>query len=322
MAGRVSLLRSSVAQLASPAAKVPSRPLRSVSASSRSTRPMPFLRACDRAVAQHQMREIERPFVRRHVGALGHEAHVAERAGLFDLGVILLLHAVDFAGRTVVDQVEQPREGIAQIEAAPAAVADVEDPLHLRFERLLVPEPRVLPIHGVAGGGFQAAFAHVDAVSLRSAGRKRGPVRVPFAKAARRSGQRVERLLEAAGMALLRLGQRLEPVGDLRSKPSSRAVRAMPGYMSVYSCVSPAIAALRLEPVGPIGRPVAGSPLTSRNRDGRAHGRSRLRRSSGTRRRHRCSLRRRPSGRSRDSGGWPGSRPRRRPSDCPRSWIP
>ena len=141
-----------------------------------------LLARLDRAVAQHQMREIDVPVVRRHVGALGHEAHVAERAGLLDLGVVLLLHAVDLAGRAVVDQVEQPREGIAQVEAAPAAVADVEDPLHLRFERLFVPEPRVLPIQGVAGGGFEAAFAHVDAVSLEVAGRKRGPVRVPFAR--------------------------------------------------------------------------------------------------------------------------------------------
>src|SRR5262245_41788840 len=51
----------------------------------------------------------------------------------------------------------------------------------------------------------------------------------------------------------------------ISAKPSSRAVRAMPGYMLVYSCVSPAIAALRLAEVAPIGRPVAGSPLTSRN---------------------------------------------------------
>ena len=34
----------------------------------------------------------------------------------------------------------------------------------------------------------------------------------------------------------------------------------MPGYMSVYSCVSPAMEALRLRSVLPIGRPVAGSP--------------------------------------------------------------
>src|ERR1700732_2704886 len=51
----------------------------------------------------------------------------------------------------------------------------------------------------------------------------------------------------------------------ISSKPSWRAVRAMPGYMSVYSWVSLAIAALRLDPVGPMGRPVAGSPTASRN---------------------------------------------------------
>src|SRR6266567_1734090 len=163
MAGRVNVLVSSVAQLARPAAKVPSRPARSVSASWLSTRPIPFLR--------------------RHIGALGHEAHVAERAGLFDLGVVLLLHAVDFAGRAIVDQVEQPREGIAQVEAAPAAMADVKNPLHLRCERLFVPEPGVLPIQGVAGRGFQTAFAHVDAVSLRPGRTKKGTQAGPLRKA-------------------------------------------------------------------------------------------------------------------------------------------
>src|SRR3977135_544194 len=51
----------------------------------------------------------------------------------------------------------------------------------------------------------------------------------------------------------------------ISSKPSWRAVRAMPGYMSVYSCVSPAIAEARFLSVGPIGLPVAGSPTASRN---------------------------------------------------------
>lgn len=48
-----------------------------------------------------------------------------------------------------------------------------------------------------------------------------------------------------------------------RPKPSPRAVFAMPGYMSVYSCVSPAMAAFRLSDVAPIGLPVAGSPTDS-----------------------------------------------------------
>ena len=41
----------------------------------------------------------------------------------------------------------------------------------------------------------------------------------------------------------------------ISSKPSSRAVLAIPGYISVYSWVSPATAALRLSEVVPIGRP-------------------------------------------------------------------
>ena len=73
----------------------------------------------------------------------------------------------------------------------------------------------------------------------------------------------------------------------ISSKPSSRAARAMPGYMSVYSCVSPAMAAWRLSSVGRSGcrspdrRPPRGI------RDGHGHGRSRPRLSSGTRRKRR-----------------------------------
>ena len=51
----------------------------------------------------------------------------------------------------------------------------------------------------------------------------------------------------------------------ISSKPSSLAVLAIPGYMSVYSCVSPAIAAFRFSLVLPIGSPVAGSPTSAKN---------------------------------------------------------
>src|SRR3546814_3850262 len=47
--------------------------------------------------------------------------------------------------------------------------------------------------------------------------------------------------------------------------------------------------------------------------DGHGHDRFHLRRWSGTRRRHRCSLRHRPSARSTDNGDWPATRQRRRP---------
>src|SRR5262249_17514596 len=114
----------------------------------------------DGPVPQHEMREVEGPFVRRHVRALGHEAHVAERAGLFDLAVVRLRHPVEFAGRAIVYQVEQPRKGIAEIEAATAAVTDLEHTLHLLLERLFVPKPGILPIEGEAHGRFETAFTH------------------------------------------------------------------------------------------------------------------------------------------------------------------
>ena len=50
----------------------------------------------------------------------------------------------------------------------------------------------------------------------------------------------------------------------ISSKPSSLAVLAIPGYISVYSCVSPWIADSRLAFVSPIGLPVAGSPTSSK----------------------------------------------------------
>src|SRR5581483_3134868 len=50
----------------------------------------------------------------------------------------------------------------------------------------------------------------------------------------------------------------------ISSKPSSRAVFAKPGYISVYSYVSPAIADFRLSAVGPTFTPVTGSPTSAR----------------------------------------------------------
>ena len=86
--GRVSLFVVALAQLASGATSPASWPLRSVLASSRSARrTRPALRR-NRAVAQHQVRKIEVEGVRRHVGALRHEAHVAERAGIDHLAEV------------------------------------------------------------------------------------------------------------------------------------------------------------------------------------------------------------------------------------------
>ena len=78
--------------------------------------------------------------MRRHIRTLGLVAQVAQVALVDDLGVVGLGHAVDFHGRRFVDQIEQRREGLAQADAAAAAVADVEDALEFALERILVPE--------------------------------------------------------------------------------------------------------------------------------------------------------------------------------------
>ena len=58
-----------------------------------------------------------------------------------------------------IDQVEQAREGIAEIEATPAAVTDVEDPAHLRIQLRRIGEVRILPADDLAGGRVETAFA-------------------------------------------------------------------------------------------------------------------------------------------------------------------
>jgi hypothetical protein len=76
--------------------------------------------------------------------------HPSERA---------LVDAFEFTGLRIVDQIEKRGEGIAQIEATPAPVADIEHAFEFFLERAGVVELRLLPAKRVAGGRFQVAFA-------------------------------------------------------------------------------------------------------------------------------------------------------------------
>ena len=109
--------------------------------------------------AQHQVREIHVPRVRRRVRALGLVAQVAQVALLGDLRVVGLVDAVDLHGRRRVDQVEQGGEGVAQADAAAAAVADVEHAFQFGIQRLLVHELGVGPVQRMPPGRVQVAFA-------------------------------------------------------------------------------------------------------------------------------------------------------------------
>ena len=79
--------------------------------------------------AQHQVREIHRPLMRRQVGTLGLRAQVAQEALIHHFAVVGLVDAVDLEGVGSVDEVEQGGERRTEIDAAPAPVADVENAL-------------------------------------------------------------------------------------------------------------------------------------------------------------------------------------------------
>ena len=112
--------------------------------------------------AQHQVREIQVPRMRRHIGAFGHVAKVAEEAVVDDFPVIGLRHPIDFHRLAAVHQIEQGGEGLAQADATAAAVADVEHPLHFLVEGCLVMEIGIAPVEWMASGGFEIAFAAGD----------------------------------------------------------------------------------------------------------------------------------------------------------------
>jgi hypothetical protein len=92
--------------------------------------------------------------MRRNVRALGHVAHVAQVALVDDLAVVSLGYAVDFERGARVDQVEQRRKSGAEVDAAPAAVADLEDAAELFLDRTFVVERFVLPVERVARRRF------------------------------------------------------------------------------------------------------------------------------------------------------------------------
>ena len=104
------------------------------------------------------MREIEIKFMGRHIGTLGHEAHVTQRAGVNDGLVIGRRHAVQFATFTIVDQVKKFWKTVTQIKTASTAMADIEDTGQFGLNRLHVVIGFILPVNRMPGGSLGAAF--------------------------------------------------------------------------------------------------------------------------------------------------------------------
>src|SRR5882724_6598061 len=117
------------------------------------------------------MREVDVPGMRRHVGTLGHVAHVAQVALIHDLPELLFRHPVDLQRRAGIDEFEQRGERRAQVDAAPAPVANVEGPLELGKKLGFVIEIRRGPGDGMAGRSLEAPFTDGHG-RMRRAGRK------------------------------------------------------------------------------------------------------------------------------------------------------
>ena len=180
----------------------------------------------DRPVAQHEVGKVEIERMRRHVGALGHEAHVAQGASV-DHGLeVGAGDRVELAGRGVVDQIEQARKAVAQIEAAATAMADVEHAPELGVERGRVVERRLRPLDRVAGGGFGAAFLHRGSGARVVGERREGPR--PLPRCAATGGAGVNRRAYRAPSGSARRATSRPSPGSRTSRRSRRNPRRAP----------------------------------------------------------------------------------------------
>ncbi len=114
-----------------------------------------------RPLANHQSGKVHRVHVRRRVGA-NRIAHVAERAGRTHALEVGALHRADAA--RAVDQVEEPREALAEIHTTAAGVAHACDAVQLIVERTCVKIRGRLPVdgwpwHGAVPHGPIGAFS-------------------------------------------------------------------------------------------------------------------------------------------------------------------
>ena len=161
--------------------------------------PLPLAHRVDPA---HQPWEVELPLVRWHVGAL----HVAELALVALVDDLIPFRIGQRRGVPVVgvDEPEHRGERRAQVEAQPAPVAQVEDAVDLVSERGRV---EVLGISGVVRGGH----------------RGRPSYETDSSPCVNRPACDFSALASVSSHSAI------------SSKPSSRAVLANPGYISVYS---------------------------------------------------------------------------------------
>jgi hypothetical protein len=106
------------------------------------------------------VRKIEVELVRRHVRALRHETHVAQCASIDDRSEIGTVDRIQFAGLRIVDEIEETRKTVAQIEAPPATVTNVEDSAEFGVNLFGGVKSGIFPIQGMSDGWLETALAH------------------------------------------------------------------------------------------------------------------------------------------------------------------
>ena len=254
------------------------------SAAGRGTLTSPFAEL-DRLGAQHQVREVDVPRMRRHVRALRSCSRC--RRGSTGRRPCRSRYLVT---PSTSQRLDLRRSRSNSVGKAPHRLTQRRQPWQMsktrsssRLDRRLVVELRRAASR--AGGAWAPrgcplarswSLGRPSPARERRQGQGPGPQDVSV-------GQGVERLLEAVGVRALGLRPASRTSRRSRRSSPSRAAFAMPGYMSVYSCVSPATAAFRFSRARAdrqVGRRVA--HLARGSRGGRARGRSRLRRWSGT----------------------------------------
>ena len=115
---------------------------------------------CRTCSAQHQPGEVQLPLVLPGDVRAVHVAELALEALVDDLVLLGRRHLGRVLVVVLVDEVEQRGERRAELEAQPAAVAQVVDPVHLLAEVGLV---EVAGVEGVVGGGHRSSTRGPDA---------------------------------------------------------------------------------------------------------------------------------------------------------------
>jgi hypothetical protein len=103
--------------------------------------------------------KIDVPGVGWHIGTLRQVAEITQVTLIDHLRVIRDGYAVYLQGLALVNQVEKRREGIAEADTAPTAVADIVDAREFAVESALVPELRIVLIERMSGRRVETAFS-------------------------------------------------------------------------------------------------------------------------------------------------------------------